>query len=246
MAYQRGTGFVGLQQYLGANDEQAKRMGQGLIGQVNAEGSLAQTAIDQGVKNFDAGAAAGTPTYTGLSTGLETGEEAADLAGKAAGSVYTGPKVLGDVADVDGLRRRAAGAAQTAGLASTDAGRSTLLAKGATGSYGLGARSLDAYLAGRGGGAELEAATTKYAKLQDYLGTAKTGAEARGVQGVADAAAVSKKYTDTPLPQYTYGPGPVGGIPKRNVIDTPGTTKERPKNWADSKLDKFGHWMRGN
>lgn len=243
MAYQRGTGFVGLQQYLGANDEQAKRMGQGLTNQVNAEGQAAQTAIDQGVKNFDTAASVGTPTYTGLSTGLETGEEAADLAGKAAGSVYTGPKALGDVADVDALRKRAVGASQTAGLASTDAGRATLLTKGATGTYGLGARSLDAYLAGRGGGAELDAATTKYGKLPGAVDAAVTRAAAGVKQGIADAASVGKQYTDTPLPQHTYGPGPVGGIPKRNVIETPGTMKDKARK--PTGFDRFGSWLFG-
>lgn len=244
MAYQRGTGFVGLQSYLGANEEQGRKMGQGLIGQVNAEGQAAQGAIDQGVKTFNDAAAAGTPTYGGLPDSQNLpGTAELYLQGKVAGSTYTGPKTLGNT---DALSKGAAGAAQTAGLASTDAGRATLLAKQAKGSYGLGARSLDAALAGRGGGAELDAATTKYAKLQDYLGTAKTGAEARAAQGVTDAAGVAEQYRNTATPTIAYGPPVLDRV--RNPIETPGTMKERPKpkNWADSKLDKFGHWLRGD
>jgi hypothetical protein len=242
MAYQRGTGFVGLQQYLGANEEQAKQMGQRLVGQVNAEGQAAQGAIDAGVKTFNDAATAGTPTYGGLPDSQNLpGTADIYLQGKVAGSTYTGPKTLGNT---EALAKGAAGAAQTAGLASTDAGRATMLAKQATGSYGLGQRSLDAALAGRGGGAELDAATAKYSKLQDYLGTAKTGAEARAAQGVTDAAGVAEQYRTTKTPTITYGPPSIDRV--RNPIETPGTTKERGKNWLDSKLDKFGHWLRGD
>jgi len=223
MAYQRGTGFVGLQQYLGANEEQAKKMGQGITDQVNTEGQAAQGAIDTASQAVEAQAAAGTPTYEPLPDAQNL-PGTADLYnyGKMQQATYKGPKALGDVADTTALTKQAAGAQQTAQLAGTDAGRATMLAKSAQGSYGLGARSLDAYLAGRGGGQALEQATSKYAKLQDYLGTAEKTATARGERGVADAAAVQEQYRTAPTLPLTYG----GGDRIRNPIQTPGTMPE--------------------
>lgn len=219
MAYQRGTGFVGLQQYLSANQEQAQRMGQDLTQQVNAEGGAAQGAIDAASQDFNQQAAAGTPTYEALPEDQNVLGAAqnfvADRVGKA---TYKGPTSLGGT---DALSKQAAGAQQTAGLASTDAGRATLLAKGAQGQYGLGARTLDAYLAGRGGGEALQQATSKYQGLQDYLGTAKSNAAARGAKGAADAAAVREQYASLNLPGY--GSAPSAPDRQRNVIQTPGT-----------------------
>lgn len=206
MAYQRGTGFVGLQQYLNANQEAAQRMGQGLAQQVNAEGQAVTGAIDAAGQDFNQQAEAGTPTYQAAPYGLETGEDTAYHDTAAANATYKGPTTLGNT---ENLAKQANAASQTANLASTDAGRATLLAKGAQGQYGLGARTLDSYLAGRGGGEALQQATSKYAKLQDYLGTAKTQAEARAQQGVADAAAVKGQYVAN-RPQHTYAPS--GGI----------------------------------
>lgn len=196
MPYQRGSGFVGLQQYLNANPEAAANMGNQLASQVEQQGQAAQSAIDAQAAQARQQAAAGTPS--GNLYGLDTAEIEA-LRGMP--PTYTGPESMGNV---DALNKQAGEAQQTARLAGTDAGRAVLLQRGqgAGQPYGVGARSLDAFLAGRGAGARLSQAASRFGELQKYLGTAQ--------QGVADAVTGAKAQTEQvrgqiaalPAPQY--------------------------------------------
>lgn len=183
MPYQRGSGFVGLQQYLGANQEQAQRMGNNLAQSVEQQGQAAQGAIDAQRQQAEQQIAAGTPQYAAPDyTGMSRDEAwDAQAARRANPPGYSGPK---DMGNVDALSTQAQAAQQQAQLAGSEAGRAVLLQQQAQGPYGLGARTLDAFLAGRGAGGRLDAASSRFGALQKYLGTAQ--------QGVADAATAAQ------------------------------------------------------
>lgn len=196
MAYQRGSGgsgFVGLQQYLNANRGAAQQMGGDLAAGLNKSAADVQNEIDVGASAFGAAAQAGTPQFdqtTAMLEGGVLGEQA-----RNGGIQYRGPNTLRDVVDTDYLKNRVTSVGQQAELAGTDAGRATLLQQRYGQGYtGVGGRSLDAWLAGVGGGEGIAKATTGISKLQSYLGTAETNAAAKAAQGKGAAAALSDTY----------------------------------------------------
>lgn len=200
MPYQRGSGFVGLQDYLGANREAAAQMGNSLASEVERQGQAAMGAIDQQAAATQQQISAGTPEFNTF--GLEPDEEALLRARVAQG--YTGPQ---DMGNVDAVSAQARKASETAELAGTDTGRAVLLQRGATGPYNLGARTLDAFLAGRGAGARLDAARGKFGELQKYLGTAQGNvanavneAKARTLGMQQQAAASTPQYAQPGAP----------------------------------------------
>lgn len=199
----RGSGFVGLQQYLDANRESAARMGQGLVDQVEQEGGAARGAVDAAVTDAEGKIAAGTPTFNPQATyGLEPDEVAAARPGLE-GAQYTGPSGL---EGGDDLATKTFSAQQTAELAGTDAGRAVLLAKGRKGPVSQGGGMLDAFLAGRGGGAALDRTVGSYSKLRDYLGTAQKGVATK-VEGAKTAAEEVRKKNAVLLGSAsTYAP----------------------------------------
>lgn len=216
MAFQRGTGFVGLQQYLNANQAQAQSMGNRLADDVEKRGNEAMGAIDAQRAVTGRQIEAGTPTYN--LAGLDPDER--EYARTVATRGYTGPQ---DMGDTTALASQAQSASEQANLGATEAGRAVLLAQQAKGPYSLGARTLDAYLAGRGAGGRLEAAQGRFGDLQKYLTGAQqqvadqvSGAKAQTatVQGQF-AATPQSTYYPTQAPQPTYAPG-VGGQYQRH------------------------------
>lgn len=209
MPYQRGSGFVGLQQYLGANQEAAQRMGSQLAGQVEQQGLAAQSAIDARRQQVQQQIAAGTPQYVAPDyTGMSRDEAwDAQAARRSNLPSYTGPT---DMGDVEALSQQAQAAEQQAQLGGTDAGRAVLLQQQAQGPYGLGARTLDALLAGRGAGGRLDAAASRFGDLQRYLGTAQQDTAARAAAGQQQAEGVGARIRAEPkvaMPPKPRGAG---------------------------------------
>lgn len=212
MAYQRGSGFVGLQQYLNANRQQGAAMGGAVAGRI--EGA------QQGVRDEGAGVMAGlqqavdagTPQY------LEP-NSVGDAERKAAATRYTGPEGLTD-AQIAGLNASADKAEETARLGATDAGVATLLQQQYGQGYtGVGGRSLDAALARRGAGERLDAAPKGMAGLRSYLG---------GLPGQAHALVDrAKDITSGQIARYSgYQPPPTPDTrPPQSAI--PSTAPER-------------------
>jgi hypothetical protein len=201
MAYSsRGSGFVGLTNYLGLNRQAGERMGQQLAQQVESSTNAARGAVDVASADFAQRSAAGMPGA--MPYGLDAAERDAWL---SSAPVYTGPKQFGDVADLSAIEGQVATAERQGRLASTDYGRAALM--GGTGSQG--GRMLDAALAGRGGGVRLEQAAKGYQGLRDYLGLAKTNAAGMAATGEQKAVAYAKELEALRAPNPTTGtPGP--------------------------------------
>lgn len=194
MAYtQRGSGFVGLRDYLGLNRQQGEAMGNTLASQVEQEAAAARGAVDAAGATLKRKAEAAVPTYQSMPVGLDSAEEEAFRQARA-GVGYTGPRELGDVANVNELQTGLDKARQTGSLAATDAGRSVLLSQRGQGARTQGGRMLDASLAGRGGGERLEAATRGTDALRNYLGLAQTAAQGVTADAAARGAAVQDRY----------------------------------------------------
>jgi hypothetical protein len=212
MPYQRGSGFVGLQQYLGANQQAGQQLGNQLATQVEQQGMAAQGAIDAQRAAMEKQIAEGTPGFN--TYGLEPDEVAAMRERVQQG--YTGPTSMSN-SNADTLSRQAIDAQSLARMGGSDAGRAVLLQRGqqTAAPYNLGARSLDAALAGRGGGQRLAQAASRFGELQKYLGTAQ--------QGVADSVKAAQERTRatqaqvaaTPLPSY----GPAQPKPGRDPYE---------------------------
>jgi hypothetical protein len=237
MAYQKGSGFVGLNQYLGANQQQAQQMGNTVAGRL--EGDIAntvsatQSGLDDAVSRVQSQAAAGTPQYV-----APTSQDDADA--KLLAARYTGPHGL-SAADVAAARGGMDTATQQGKLGLNDAGVATLLQQQYGNGYtGVGGRSLDAALTRRGAGERLDkAGSSGVDKLKAYLGDATTKAIAAGEQGMMDAANVRGQIA-------AYNPTPYldTGV-QRNRIATPGTMPEKQPKQHNTPFDRFGRWLFG-
>lgn len=161
----RGTGFTSLADYLNLNREAANRMGGELVGDVESRGQAAQQAISDYGADFTKRVAAGIPGYSEEGVG-----SSADAAARAAGATYGGPTEW-DAARVSELGRQANEAAFRARLGTSDVGRGMLLQEryAPTGGYTAGASGLDAFLAGRGAGAQAAAQASRWNELQNQL-----------------------------------------------------------------------------
>lgn len=240
---QRGTGFIGLQQYLNANRQAATSMGNRLADTVEQQGAAAQSAIDKAKQEAEGQIEAATPVYMApkVSPGMDSAEVRAayDNTPTAEQLAYGGPK---DLAGADALQTQATEAAQAARLAGTDAGAAVIMGRNATPSagYGVGAHTLDAFLARRGGGERLGAAASKFGELQKYLGTAQ--------QGVKDKAAGAEKRAGEVAAQYEalraggpQGMAPAGGQPQKAPQPSgPGADRNR---WLGGPVGprRYGH-----
>jgi len=168
---QRGSGFVGLQNYLGLNQQAGQRMGNELAQQVEQQGSAARGAIDTAAQDFRQRAGVGQQ-YGAIGSSPDAMRNV-----EQANRVLGGPTQFGDTS---ALALQAANAQRTAQMAGSGAGRQVLLAKqyGQGGNYTTGARMLDSALAGRGGGDRLQNAVGAYSKMREYLGTSQAASEA--------------------------------------------------------------------
>lgn len=237
MSFQRGSGFIGLQQYLNANRQQAEEMGNRVAAGVEQAGAAAQGAIDQRRAEVEGQIAQGVPQGPGSTYGLEPDEVAAMRANGIAGANYTGPQ---DMGNVDALSEQAGKAQQQARLAGTDAGRATLLRQGAgPAPYSTGQSMLDSFLVGRGAGQRLDAAASRFGDLQKYLGTAQEGvaASAKGAQDRAKA--VRAQYEAIGVPTYAAPAAPAQQpYPGQPYVDN-------AKRVEDENAWKARHGIRG-
>lgn len=180
MAYTRGSGFVGLTNYLGLNRQAGERMGEQLAQQVEGSTNAARGAVDAASSDFAQQVQAGTPTY-------QTGGNIYDVAGRAASTQYGGPTAL-SAQTVGGIEQKIADAQRMGQLAGTDSGRAALM--GGTGSQG--GRMLDAALAGRS--ARLDQAARGYQGLRGYLGLAQSNAAGQVASAQKATEDVRAKY----------------------------------------------------
>jgi hypothetical protein len=235
MAYQKGSGFIGLQQYLNANQQAGQRMGEQVISSVQAAGMPVQEEIDTAANAFAGYARAGTPNEE---SAMELwGQGGIGGAARSGAIRYEGPGELKEVADIGALETKAKTAEEAARLGGTDAGRATILQQQYGRGYtGVGGRSLDAALAGRGGGGRLEQAVSHFGNLQKYLGGAVSTASGLAASGRQQAANITQRHIGDVAPPPPPTPY-VMGEPRRNVIATPGTPpppKPKKPTWFDN------------
>lgn len=226
-SYPRGSGFLGLTNYLGLNQEAGQRMGSVLAQEVSQAGAPVAESIRKASEDFTTKAVRGTPTYDEGTAMLEPG--ALGEAARQGRIVYSGPKDLSEVTDVANLEGEAQKAEDFAKQAGSEAGISALYQErhGSKGGYSQGASMLDAALTSRGGGATLKNAAKGYAGLLDMLGVAKSGASASVANGKQGASELSEKYkkefpagkpytappplpptSSTEIPEYLKAPPP--------------------------------------
>lgn len=192
-ASHRGTGFVGLNTYLGLNQGTARNMADGLAGDVEEKGAAFSGALGDAQARFQT--QLGDAGDFGLAPDNVTAEQAAEMGGRQ----WKGPAGLdaGDVANLYGL---ASQAQNTANATGTNAGRQTLLGKkyGAT-AWGGGA--LDANLAGAGDtSGRLAGARGAYGRLVSSLNGAERSAQSAATAG-------RKQFEDTAAQWKARVPG---------------------------------------
>lgn len=179
---QRGSGFVGLQSYLGLNRAAGEKMGNDIAEDIEERGGNVKSGVDTATKQFTQNSGAGE-TFGSLN-GIPDAMRNVDQANR----------ILGTPTEVDLSKYTDAAdkVSRDAALAGTDAGRAVLLRQ-KYGNSSVGGGMLDAALAGRGGGQRLENDVKGFKGLREYLGTAKSGAES--------AAAEAKKGAQAALGQ---------------------------------------------
>lgn len=162
----RGTGFVGLQQYLGLNQGSAQRMGDTLAGGVEAAGAGVQSDTEAAKGKALEAIAAGSMAMPGEGT---TAAQAKDMSGRS----YTGPVGM-DAATTTDLYGRAANVQRQAQSLGSNTGRAAMLGQ-KYGQTSWGGGQLDAALAGAGpSGARVSGAAGAYGRLLGQLGGAQS------------------------------------------------------------------------
>lgn len=231
MAYQRGSGFVGLQQYLNANQQQAQQLGAGVAGRLEGEQAGVMDAGSQVLGDLQRQVNAGVPQYLEPSS-------VGDAERKAASTSYTGPEGL-TPEQIAALGAQADTAEAQSKLGGTDAGVATLLQQQYGKGYaGVGGRSLDAFLARRGAGARLDAAPKGMDKVRTFLGALPGQAAAAVDRGRDIASGVGARYA-------SYQPPPTldEGV-RRNPIQAPGTMPDK-KPARRARDDPWFNWLTG-
>lgn len=191
---QRGSGFVGLQSYLGLNRAAGEKMGNELAEDLEERGGRVKSGVDTATKQFTQNSGAGE-TFGSLNNTPD-----------AMRNVDQATRILGTPTEVDLSKYtdEADKVARDAALAGTDAGRAVLLRQ-KYGNSSVGGGMLDAVLTGRGGGQRLENDAKGFQGLRQYLGTAKKDADT--------AAAEAKKRAGEALGQagtYLTNAPPMG------------------------------------
>lgn len=234
MAYKgpRGSGFVGLQQYLGLNREAGERMGGDFASQVEREGQAAMSGVDAASAAYNNAAGVGI-TYDPNSN-VPGAMANVDRANRVLGAT---PGAFGS----DALALQAANAQRTARMAGSEVGRQTLLRQqyGQNAPYSQGASMLDAALAGRGGGQRLDKAAGGFSRLREYLGTAQSTAEGQAADAkkrAGEALGQAGAYLTTASPLGTpVQPRPQGSTEVPEHLRAP----EKKDTW----MNKAGRWM---
>lgn len=210
----RGSGFVGLGQYLQANQQQAQQMGNAIAQGIEQEGAATKQATDDAVRTFnDAAGVSATYNTLGGAPGSYGAAPAAMANVDTANRVLAGPQELGGVVDVDALNARASSLGDRARMGGSDAGVSVLMAQQGKGANTQGGRNLDSFLARRGAGERLDNAATAYGRLGSYVGAAQEQAKTAGAAARDRAkgaiAGASPYLGGLPAPQQSAQPTPV-------------------------------------
>jgi len=185
---QRGTGFTSLKQYLGLNEDGAKRLGESLYEDVNSAGQRATDAINRGRSDFEAKVAAGTPDA------FEEVESADEATKRAEAAKYGGPDAWEPSSSTYQQIQDAQARSRALG---SDAGRAALLSERTAGNAGYtpGSVGLDSFLAGRGMGDKAQQSRSQWAGLNDYLGLQRGQAADAVNKAKASADATSGQYS---------------------------------------------------
>lgn len=202
-----GTGYIGLEQWLGQNQQQAAAMGNALADGIDAQARGAENHLSYVNEAFDAGTDAAAlnfadqPIYNPDGTPLHplaSMDRQAEAAKKFVDAGYGGPKSLGEFAEFGTGKGMARDAQRDAGLASDFYGRQALLQgkAGKGGGYSLGQQRLDSALVGASSGDRLDATKAQWGGILGRFDAADT--RAKGIatsreQGNKDAA---KQYAD--------------------------------------------------
>lgn len=186
----QGTGFVNLSDILAANRTGAQQMGNALASQVGQQGQEAKAGISKAAGDFSRAVTAGTP---GFNEGAATDREAM-TAGRSAG--YTGPRTWEEAGVSAGdLTTQANRAQDSARALTSQGGRAALLRQQAPGLTAGGA-SMDAFLAGAGGGQALRDTSAQYSNLSAMLAEARGEAPAMVAEAERQAGDARQRYAD--------------------------------------------------
>lgn len=203
-----GTGYIGLDQWLNLNRQQASGMADSLVSGINTKGTKAEGLLGDAVErlNYDVDGNRLTYDDTGLinKDGTPKADSVfeADKRAKDAQAIvdagWAGPKGIDKYASYGDGRTVAAEAQRDASLATDQYGRQSLLQNqyGKGGGYSLGQQRLDSALVGAAGGDKLDGAKAQWGGLLGKFDSAYGAANARIANVTAENARVAKQYAD--------------------------------------------------
>lgn len=187
---QRGSGFVGLDKYLAANRNAAKRMSDALAGTVETAGAESESDVADVTEQYERDVAAGIPQFNENGEPLTPAELQALIDAK-----YTGPESLSDMAGWDAAKAKVDKTAQDAARLSSLSGRMGALQDqyGKGGGYNLGSQRLDSFLSGATGGGRFQELKDKYGALSESVGGASAASQAMSRSAADSVKAMSDK-----------------------------------------------------
>lgn len=206
--------WVNLNSYLDANKDQGAQVGQTIAGSVNDLGNKAQTSVDTLGTNFNAAVqnntvaqdqAAVNNAITGaqnLKAGQSLDDNTANAFNAQKNATYGGPT---DVTGFDGYtdaQKNINTASTAVGQTGSEAGRNVLLQNqykdASVNGYNQGENNLDQLLLENSPGAQaaLQPLQSKWANLNNALGSTVTTGNAAAQQGIQTTAATAKAAAD--------------------------------------------------
>lgn len=197
-----GTGYIGLEQWLGQNQQQAGAMANAMADGIDAQARKSEAHLSDAYEQFKYGADSSALNYVDDGLYDDKGKysrESIPLTFKRDAEAkafmepgWKGPRTLDEISSYGSGRTLATGAQRDADLASDFYGRQALLQQqaGKGGGYSLGQQRLDSALVGAAGGDRIDATKAQWGGL---LG--KFDAKAAGAKSYA--AEVEQKNKDT-------------------------------------------------
>lgn len=208
---QRGTGYIGLEQWLGQNSKQAGAMANSLTSGIDAQGARSEALLGDAWDRFKGESDASAQNYDDTGFFNQNGSSAdfslapmrarADAAEKFVADGYKGPKTIDEYASYGQGQAIGRNAQRDANLAADFYGRQALLQEraGKGGGYSLGQQRLDSALVGAAGGDRIDSTKAQWGGLLGkYDNTAKRATDyaARVEQNNKDVA-VQQRETAT-------------------------------------------------
>lgn len=201
-----GTGYIGLEQWLGQNQAQAAGMANSLAGRIDAQGGRTEGLVRHAVEDFEQGVDGAALNHSNdglygkygerLSGAMQLATDREKMAEKYLEAGWKGPGTLDEIDTYKNARALANTAQNDANMASDFYGRQALLQKqaGQGGGYSLGQQRLDSALVGAAGGDRLNSTRAQWGGLLGRLDSAASRAKGYSENAQASSKAAAESY----------------------------------------------------